>query len=882
MITHLSAFSGEGGKTSRFDASRAYAVPLTTAVPYDYTVDVDLSTYGPFAAVSLNGRLWLFQDGNSIDLVALQWKKSEGKMTFAESLHFDGQGDVVLARGLDWILTNNNIFMVADKKPYIKQTALFDEAITDTFLYSVLRHSSVPLSGIDPFTQQAWGKRDDNGNSSGNAQFSKDTHLLYPAGTHTFEQCYSLLPAVGDWIIFENFIIRRPDNPLTEHFDYMLNVRPLIPLELSDDSSSFGSYDFSHRGIQLAYLNGKLWGRGLRHIGRAFLLPNTFDINGNAQGYYVYIAQDVPDLNSTFSETNSWMDVALSSIGDNLTVAFHSDVPRPITGGACIASSDTSILDTSKKNPVWQSLSQDNGRLFFDYPNQTALLLDDKGAQVFKKSITPALNYKCPTLRQWLAPADYVEAVDDTGVIASIDRHTFFSNFQLFFLRNDLTPCQLPLSAAAYEDKEGKSFRLSAAARPQGIDFKHSVSDSSLTDSINWEDVYRNPISMEFINAIEIPSEVIDYADGNVWFYLPTQDNIMHNEQGYSCFWLPLYYRRTKFTVLTANDPDTGEAESIEVDYAAWHVTCVMYDEYGRTGSVLSCTATCSFIDPDNGELQSFDLTLKCNPRRDVRTYTTINGEKYGWESIYHEYPESVICIGDKIGFIVRVYDKELDYQKAVFYPVQNIPDNLRRWIDYYTYGTKGWNYPDEDQLPVNFNHLPLRSPVEASTLFLFKDNLSISEIPYTFWGYKYTVNAYLDAVSDNWTFIAKTVAHSVPFALHFSPHEDLLHSMSELVINANLIKRPVLSIPYYYYDPIELIYNFAMPDNRSSFLTDDEETLYANDISIVLIFCIGSYAKDKDIEGYYSSGEPHYFALTVHVHYDKLILDHDEEGVFL
>ena len=641
MITHKFSFSGSDGKVNRIDAARNYSTPLTTPVYKDYSIDIDLSGYGQLAAVSLDGRLWLFQDGNSLDFVALRWDDSEGKMTFAENRHFDGSGDVVLARGLDWILTSKNIFLVTDSAPYVRQAALFDENIPGTFLYSALRNSNVPLSGTDPFTKQAWGRRDDNGNYAGNARFSKDTHLLYPAGAHTFEQCYSLLPAVGDWIIFENFLIRRPDNPISQHFNYMLNVRPLLPLELLEGTAAFGTgYNFDHRGIQLAYLDGKLWGRGLYHIGRVLILPAGFDQHGEPQEFYLYISNDfkAPDnpsgfhlskaadfnyfeehtfalfsdctawdyaealcrlmgghlASSTSTQKNSflssmgfsgwvciggimdhfsyewqwvtgepwdfdnwrtisynlsdgerlclnsnglwdrcinsrkditgyicewdyilsqqeqdavyhrWLNVALASISQDNPYGFVSSEPMPITGGACIAADNSDVLELQDaNNSVWHSLSQDNAKLFFDYFNQNSLLLEQKGAQVFNNGITPASDYKCPTLRQWLAPADNVEAVCETGVIASADNSAFFTNFQRGFHREVFSPCSMPLTAAGYNDDKGNSCRLSACANSEGIGFKHSLSNKASSASLSWEDIYREHLKINLAHSFD-------------------------------------------------------------------------------------------------------------------------------------------------------------------------------------------------------------------------------------------------------------------------------------------------------------------------------------------------------------------------------------------
>ena len=875
MITNNFSFNGSGGRVNRLDASRNYAVPLTTPVYKDYSIDVDLSGYGQVTAVSLDGRLWLFQQDDSIDFVALRWDESEGKMKFASSLNFMGNSEVVLARGLDWILTSKNIFLVTDEDPYIRQATLFDENITDTFLYSALRHSSVPLSGSDPFTKQAWGKRSDNGNSTGNARFSRDTHLLYPAGTHTFEQCYSLLPAVGDWIIFENFLIRRPDNPLDEHFNYMLNVRPLLPLELLEGTAAFGTgYNFNHRGIQLAYINSQLWGRGLYHIGRVFIFPNSFDENEEPQGYYLYISPDFPNVNSALDANSSWLNVALASMGGENPCGFVSSEPMPVTGGACITAENSDVLELQEDaTTVWRSLSQRNGKLIFDYSNQNALLLDDEGARVFLNGLTSAFDYKCPTLRQWLAPADILEAVCDHGIIASADRTAFFTNFGRGFHREVFTPCALPLTGTTYMDAEENHYRLSFAANTQGFDVLHSFAARSLQASTIWEDIYREPIKLTFANLCDRTDQEANYSE--VAFYPPTSDSSYPMDEGSYNYWrnqtpyrMPLYYKINSFSVLgMANYPAYSEATA---HYQVTHVgpnedgiyNSVQFSLANRTaiGIVLACSATCSYIDPVSGQIKSFDLSFECNSDFEVYSYRFSAPRqwetRYSLRSQFHEVPDSVACVGDDIGFMCYVYNRGegyYPYTKLTFYPVMPIPDDLRRWIDHslYPYGTF---------------QAAMLCPAAGVNLLPFKENPSASKISYIFWGSQYPANAYFDAIADSWTVIVKTVAHKVPFALHFSIQEDLLPLLRSIAL-----------------ERVGIFYTrwFIFPDNYSSSLQDEEGNLWAHNVALVFFFGLYTYSQSDEVSGSYVRNSK-FFALTFHVQYSNLILDSEEEGILL
>ena len=221
MITHNDLYSGALGKLRNAGGSETFTVPHTVSVQPDYLIEGNYNIQGEFLASSLDGRLFLYRNGDNLNIIALKWNTSTGQLEFTAIQTLSNNYDAPLARGLDWVLTNKNIFMVSDNAPYILRSNLFNANIPDTFLYSILRNKDIGSSAIDPFTNQAWGMRDDNGNSKGTGYFSKDTHLLYPAGTHSFEQCYSLLPSVGDWQILENFLVRRPGAESLDNYNYM-------------------------------------------------------------------------------------------------------------------------------------------------------------------------------------------------------------------------------------------------------------------------------------------------------------------------------------------------------------------------------------------------------------------------------------------------------------------------------------------------------------------------------------------------------------------------------------------------------------------------------------------------------------------------------------
>ena len=463
MITDKNLFSGALGKLQNIGGSRIYTTPHTVSVPAEYSINVSYNVQGDLVAHSLDGRLWLYRRSRRLGIIALKWNSEQAKLEYAAALNLSNNDDVVLACGLDWVLTNNNIFMVADEEPFIRSTQLFDANILDTFLYSILRTGNIGTSSIDPFTGEAWGKREDNGNSEGTGYFSKNTHLLYPAGTHTFEQCYSLLPAVGDWQIFENFLVHRPNTETITSYNYMQALRPLIPLEFLNGTIAYGTgYNFDHRGIQLFHRNGQIWGRGLYHIGRVSLLPAVFGENGTVLEFYLYISPDYPCspfLKNSLDVSDSWLNTAIAPIGNEALYGLIPEQADVLASCRCLKSTDGRIL--LPNTGEWFTLSQNNGQVFFDTLNCTGICIDDNGVQLLLgENVQNMQNFACKTLPQWLAPAGQVEAVTDDFVIASADHSIFCTLLITGFNRQLISPNTLPLTARAFRDANEHFYKL--------------------------------------------------------------------------------------------------------------------------------------------------------------------------------------------------------------------------------------------------------------------------------------------------------------------------------------------------------------------------------------------------------------------------------------
>ena len=507
-------FSGSLGKLKSIGGSKIYTTPHTVKVDSEYSITLPEDIKGELIANSRDGKLWFYRHEHVLYVVALKWNKTIARLEFAIFKRFDNNDDIVLACGLDWVLTNKNIFLVSDNNPYIFSSNLFDANIPDTFLYSVLRNGSV-ASGIDPFTNQAWGKSSDNGNSNGNGYFSKNMHLLYPAGTHSFEYCYAMLPAVGDWQIFENFLIRRPNIPLNEKYNYMLDLRPLIPLEFSSKGAAFGTgYNLNHNGIYLTCCNGKIWGRGVFHIGLVYILPAVFDANGNPLEFYLYISPDYPCspfLSSAFNALDNWLNIAIFHIGATSLYGFLSEQANALSNSTCLTSSITEVFNPESSE--WISLSSNNGKLFIDTVSSSAVVLHDKGADFRFEDLNISKAFECITLNQWIAPAGKIDAINTDYIIASDNNSTFLTSLLAGFYRQAVSS-NVHFSAISFSDNKEIDYRLAIrrtfSSNVKGFDINHLLSPKLKNQNILWEDIFKPAIT------ISVNTDQVNYYDWNI------------------------------------------------------------------------------------------------------------------------------------------------------------------------------------------------------------------------------------------------------------------------------------------------------------------------------------------------------------------------------
>lgn len=366
-------------------------VPLTRDIS-DFAYEIDYELTGEFVCCTLNGLLWLYENENNFNLIALKWNEETQKLEFAQSKTINKES--VRARGIDWILLRNSFILISNNQ--IKINTLLDTT-EEKFLYSVLR------------AYQKWGSTD--------GYFSTNYEGLYPVGTHQMEFCYSVLPAVGDYQIIEDFLIcRNSGTP---------QLYPLIPLEFNYNAEpTYGTdYGAENRGIQLAIINGELWGRGTKNIGKVSILPAVFDENGNPEEFYLYISPE-------YRQQSLSNDLTIT--GTEKPVGFLSEQVNSVTNGTCINSTSEEFLNV--ENNEWiNPRPDDNKQTTFDLTTGQGISLGENGITLIQNK---RKSYQCRNLSKWVAPADKIESISDKKIISSSDNFVIRTDIDTGFNRD--------------------------------------------------------------------------------------------------------------------------------------------------------------------------------------------------------------------------------------------------------------------------------------------------------------------------------------------------------------------------------------------------------------------------------------------------------------
>lgn len=600
-------FTGSLGRLNNHGGSRMFTTPITRYVPHDYSVETNIPSAAEFVTCSLDGRLWVFRRSRRYYVAVFRWNEISQRLVFVKSEILSNAN--FIGRGIDWVLTDSMIIQASDGESYVATANLFNDD-ESAILYSLLRSKDF-TSGIDPITNSAWGLSDNNGNSEGYAYFNRSAFL------QSVNKHYSQIPTVGDWNIIKNFLVRKPDNALSEAHNNMLNIRPLIPLEFYGSKPAYGcGFD---NDIFLTHQNGELWGRGLYHIGKCYILPAVFDEEGNPQEFYLYISPDFPRIAVTQDEK---IILGILKTTDNV-YGFLTTPSNSLDNGLCYSSDNQKIFAPSANE--WQDFlenheeelseeeqqSTQNVQTFIDTLNHSGLVLHNEGA-IFLDSN----SYQCKGLRQWFAPAGTVDAVSGQYVFSSCDNSALVTHCEKGFYREALNSKNLSLSAKAYSGK-----RLSlGVADVNNVKSIHvnSITANNGTEPIAWENVYRQPISIRKINSFShnfngtfANGQWPAFNNGSIQSSILPPDlvNDGYHANMYSFYEGGPEFFITQFVVRDEWGTFTDDIATILGTRYGWPRDTAGYTYWCVPGASYSCNSTIFYIDPVSGEYHDFTLS---------------------------------------------------------------------------------------------------------------------------------------------------------------------------------------------------------------------------------------------------------------------------------
>lgn len=481
-------FSGSFGRLNNHGGSRMFTTPNTIYVPPEYEIETDVPSIAEFVTCSLDGRLWVWKRSRRYYVAAFRWNEEIERLEFVNTTILNSE--TLIKRGVDWILTDKSLILSSDDEPYITRT----EYESDDTTY---------IDAID--------------------------------------KSYSFFPELETWEEIQNVQISNiegsPSNTWKE-----IPQSLITPLEFhyynDDDIQAFTDFN-----PKLCYCNGQLYGKGKAHIGMAYLLPRTFNDNGEPTNFYLYISPDYlrkyDSEKQAFDDNDGWDKLTIAPLNDSSVCIF---TPENNDNPFCKKAVNAQVLSLPQNETL--DFSADNGAIFFDVFTHSNLVLNDKKTLFLYDN----LSYECKGLRQWLATTGKVEAITHETIISSFNNATLATHIQQGFHRELLNKKTLPLSVKYFLEKRISLYVVNKENRK--IIQYNSLREKVSNESLVWQNIYKAAIEIRQLSYLPYLYYSLNWISPHPIFYWKTWiDGINYNKFVYP-------------------NPETGEilTSSIDVD----------------------------------------------------------------------------------------------------------------------------------------------------------------------------------------------------------------------------------------------------------------------------------------------------------------------------
>lgn len=631
-------FVGASGRLNNHGGSRMFTTPHTINVPPEYTVETDVPSVAEFVTCSLDGRLWVYRRSRRFYVAAFRWNEDTQRLVFVGTTILSNEAFVM--RGADWILTNKSLIQSLDDEPYISRTTYNDSSFLDAI-----------------------------------------------------KKSYSFFPEIETWQKIQGEQIIRVDNPPSENLQE-LTQSLVTPLEFHYYSEN-NIKAFSEFSPKLCYINGQLYGKGKAHIGRAYLLPRTFNEDGETEDFYLYISPDyLRTYNGSFDDNDGWENLRVAPFTPESVAIF---TPKNDDYSICKKATNAQIFTLPNGESL--DLSADNGALFFDALTGSNLALNDGGASLLRDG----LNYECKGLRQWIAPSGKVDMVSPQLVMSSFDNGTLATHVQGGFHRELLAGKTLPLSVRDYSDK-----RLSLESVDSNSRKTIQVNNTDGMNDIQFieEITYKPAVEVQLLNNVHYNYDTTVFP----FFIRADSDSLNFDGKYYTSdpYWrcVPIFedasarqfgVRINRYKTQTINwygekFEVTGDIYWEDREYSGDDNSYFDYD-YAH---ITHYTTKLIYIDPQTGKLLSFKISVTPENRIAYKTvYTsmkiiTSGGGVFGVPYSYQDIDENEVELCRH--FICTIHNGRiflLGYYNNISFPkyperlffVANVPDEIISYV---------------------------------------------------------------------------------------------------------------------------------------------------------------------------------------------------------
>ena len=430
-----------------------FTTPNTIYVPPDYQVETDVPSIAEFVTCSLDGRLWVFRRSRRYYVAVLKWDAETQRLVFVSTTILNGE--TVIKRGVDWILTDKSLILSSDDEPYISRT----EYASDDTTY------------ID-----------------------------------SINQSYSFFPELKTWQRIQNDEISCVNGSPFEELQTLTtqNTFPALFLSFTPIGDDIEIHRDNLTFFKIHCDNGQIYALNKFSCGVGYLLPYVFYQNGDVCAVQCFTLRDfnreftVEDNSLVLDENDGWYNLCITSWETDSVCVF---TPENQDNIICKKAKNSQVTTLPQCEQL--DFSADNGRIFFDGFTHSNFIINDNSASFLRDN----LFYECRGFSQWIAPSGNVDTISPQYVISSFDNGTLATYPQSGFYRELLTKKTLPLSAKIYSGK-----RLSL--HETNINNLKSISVNTLITSctsnnkyVNYDDVYHPVINIELIAEVEYPNE---------------------------------------------------------------------------------------------------------------------------------------------------------------------------------------------------------------------------------------------------------------------------------------------------------------------------------------------------------------------------------------